>query len=1231
MRPWIAAEGARLGGRRGGAGPPAGDVLVLAVRLREPHGYAEARVGRFVLATGAVHPVQIDGAHVDRRARRGAPPWRPSAGFPWSRASGRAATTGSPGVASRRRSRAPLTLGRLVRAAARGRRDLERRGRRGRRAAPVPLARRRRVRRLRPRRAPGSRRRRASAAVRSERLAPRALRIAALARQAAAGDVALLGARRLAVADGRGDRPVARRAPARPARERRRSGRRGRSRRQRMAARDAATRRRGDGSLGLEVRRVDVPGAAVDGRARHRGAAPRQGLSLLDRDRDRRARPPGRTRRRVALGALGAVVAIASTAGRSRAPSRRPSTPLHRYEADALVRLSCAFDGPPGPRRVAVRSRPPDEGAPSRVRAAVSGSGRLRERARPSPRVAVASVRAPRARAQGHQLRRVPRRRGARGRDGTAALSDRRRLPALPREAPRRRDRASGATASRTCGRPRSSRARSFASTTRRHMGAVNGDCVRCHTEVAEARPETVLPKMATCFGCHEHREQWTLRDCDGCHVDLPREGTPPDDHLVHDGDFIREHGVRAASARDLCASCHTERQCASCHGEGTVPALPWKLALDDVGLSGLHRAGFLRSPRRRGARRPRALHDVPHRELVRRLPHARERRAGRRRDSPHPPGLGERRARRAGAHRSRRRARAATAGAGEQLCVGCHRVGGPGGNPHGPGFASRGTSTTTCRAGSATGSVDDADRATRALAALAVAGRDRRGVPSRRSSGSGRADPTACRPSSFPRRGPQYRDDPRAPDARRAAERPSAATATTSSATGSRTPARRSARTATPRRPAVAHHGSPIQRDRLPDVPRVRARTLRRRRASAATPSPQGSLPAIVQHATVDCTTVPPPARDAVDRPGRLHELPRRAGDEARRARGLDGLPRLPSAATSPRPRRRPRARRATRRPREPHPAGHDACIGCHAAPRLRRRATARASAATARRPRWPSSEVRLTRVCINCHMPHAPGNAAAACVAVPPGRPGDPRKRGGVRHLPRAPRRRSGRRRRSAARAATRRWPASDTGAHAGGIACEACHKPHAFGGLDEKTLCRDCHARETTLVAVEPRPRRLHLVPRRVGRPCASRRRRPAGPATPPSRSPRRQATSAAWAATSRTPGSRRPRAPPATRQDDRRAAHGDPGGCATCHRPHGPERRRGSARLHDLPRARPRCPRSMPPPATPRARAATCRPTSRPATTEPHARRTCHADKRDHQPGAQVCTGCHVFRR
>jgi hypothetical protein len=69
MRPWIAVEGlvwAGWPGTRSGTG----DVLTLVVHLREPHGYAEARVGRFIVATGAVHPVQIDGAHVIARA-----PW----------------------------------------------------------------------------------------------------------------------------------------------------------------------------------------------------------------------------------------------------------------------------------------------------------------------------------------------------------------------------------------------------------------------------------------------------------------------------------------------------------------------------------------------------------------------------------------------------------------------------------------------------------------------------------------------------------------------------------------------------------------------------------------------------------------------------------------------------------------------------------------------------------------------------------------------------------------------------------------------------------------------------------------------------------------------------------------------------------------------------------------------------------------------------------------------------
>jgi hypothetical protein len=67
MRPWVDAEALVWAGAKPGA---TGDVLTLSVRLREPHGYAELRAGRFVLGTGAVRPVQMDGARAVARA-----PW----------------------------------------------------------------------------------------------------------------------------------------------------------------------------------------------------------------------------------------------------------------------------------------------------------------------------------------------------------------------------------------------------------------------------------------------------------------------------------------------------------------------------------------------------------------------------------------------------------------------------------------------------------------------------------------------------------------------------------------------------------------------------------------------------------------------------------------------------------------------------------------------------------------------------------------------------------------------------------------------------------------------------------------------------------------------------------------------------------------------------------------------------------------------------------------------------
>ena len=196
---------------------------------------------------------------------------------------------------------------------------------------------------------------------------------------------------------------------------------------------------------------------------------------------------------------------------------------------------------------------------------------------------------------------------------------------------------------------------------------------------------------MASCFGCHAHRDQWTLRDCDGCHVDLRGEGEPPDDHVVHDGDFIREHGVRAASDRELCASCHDDRSCTKCHGVN-APTLPWKLAVGDAPrTTGVHLSGF-RSRHSLEARASAGLCSTCHTEdFCVQCHNALGVGAGSNARSPHPAGWVTASG---GQHGLEARidplsCASCHGGGGEQLCVGCHRVGGPGGSPHGPGFTS--------------------------------------------------------------------------------------------------------------------------------------------------------------------------------------------------------------------------------------------------------------------------------------------------------------------------------------------------------------------------------------------------------------------------------------------------------------------------------------------------------------------------------------------------------------
>lgn len=224
-----------------------------------------------------------------------------------------------------------------------------------------------------------------------------------------------------------------------------------------------------------------------------------------------------------------------------------------------------------------------------------------------------------------------------------------------------------------------------------KHLTPLGGQCVPCHAAAGKTDQTTLRPPMAQCFTCHTHKDQWQSRDCEACHVDLPRELAQPSSHVVHDGDFVREHGVRAASSRDLCASCHAESRCASCHGV-TTAALPWKLSFDKPSLSGLHRAGFLQRHADESRANPGLCSSCHGDGTFCSSCHGKRRVGGEGPfKGPHPASWVTARG---GDHGREARidpgaCAACHGGRGEALCVGCHRVGGPGRNPHGRGFSS--------------------------------------------------------------------------------------------------------------------------------------------------------------------------------------------------------------------------------------------------------------------------------------------------------------------------------------------------------------------------------------------------------------------------------------------------------------------------------------------------------------------------------------------------------------
>ena len=105
-----------------------------------------------------------------------------------------------------------------------------------------------------------------------------------------------------------------------------------------------------------------------------------------------------------------------------------------------------------------------------------------------------------------------------------------------------------------------------------KHLKRLDSQCVPCHIAAGNPDAATLRPNMGACLACHQHRDQWQTRRCDGCHHDLATENVKPDSHIIHDGDWIREHGNRASATRDMCATCHNETFCTNCHTAKAIP-----------------------------------------------------------------------------------------------------------------------------------------------------------------------------------------------------------------------------------------------------------------------------------------------------------------------------------------------------------------------------------------------------------------------------------------------------------------------------------------------------------------------------------------------------------------------------------------------------------------------------------------------------------------------------------
>jgi predicted CXXCH cytochrome family protein len=332
-----------------------------------------------------------------------------------------------------------------------------------------------------------------------------------------------------------------------------------------------------------------------------------------------------------------------------------------------------------------------------------------------------------------------------------------------------------------------------------------------------------------------------------------------------------------------------------------------------------------------------------------------------------------------------------------------------------------------------------------------------------------------------------------------------------------------------------------------------------------------------------------------------------------------------------------------ATLAPQDPKPAGHDSCTTCHE-PHDFAAQTSVCVDCHGKKPTLMASTIPAHDVCTTCHQPHAPQAAADSCASC--------HAEIHVSHLGakacvtcHAPH--SGDVDKVAASCTSCHTTVgtSDISAHAGKTPCEGCHKPHDFAPPTTLTtraaLCSSCHEREATAASSN----HGHAD-------CTSCHGTDAHKPAPAPACKTCHAKEEASAPVGHRDcqschephsGARTPKASSCTgcHADKVGVLHGAPAGpeasathaanppCTSCHRAHGPS---GVA-------APPSCASCHTREQLPalhaiagHAECKTCHTSHEPARSDRATCTTsCHADRREHQPQAPVCSGCHAFRQ